>query len=263
MQISVRGYFGVHVLGLGGSGPRVMFRRFGSVRRAGMRWLEEPCDAFFHDDDLVFDSGGLSFAFQQLERLINRLVRKAERAIVHGHHPTRFEIEEGRDGISRAGVHVAECWRIVGSDGEQGEFGRQTAADLRKAAEICRIAGMVDGVFAAAQDVAAITAVGILNNAGAPMARGYVRDFKRTEFVRVPPLELDDVLKAKVGDEIQHMVRNDQNGSRAPFVARLPCDCAQRLPVQVIEMRVSNEDDIHGRQIAQVEAGLAQPLQNE
>ena len=125
---------------------------------------EEPC-AFFHDDDLVFDSR------PELQECAK------ERAIVHGIQ--RDLDQEGRDGISRA-AYIAGCCGIVLMTGRI----RDTAADLRKAAEICRIAGMGDGVSAAGRSRRGTARESL--NAGAPMARGYVRDFKRTQFVRVP-----------------------------------------------------------------------------
>ena len=71
---------------------------------------------------------------------------------------------------------------------------------------------------------------------------------------------LNDVFETEIGDEIENMMRNDERGRAAGFAARLPCNGAQRLAMKMIEMGMRNQDDVHGRQVAQVQAGLAQAL---
>jgi hypothetical protein len=59
------------------------------------------------------------------------------------------------------------------------------------------------------------------------------------------------------------MMRDDESRCRSSFAASLARDRAQRLAVQVIEMRVGYEHNVHRRQVAEIESGLPQALKNE
>ena len=56
------------------------------------------------------------------------------------------------------------------------------------------------------------------------------------------------------------MMRDDQGRRGSSLAASLARDGAQRLAMQVIEVSVGYEDDIHWRQVAQVQSRLAQAL---
>ena len=56
---------------------------------------------------------------------------------------------------------------------------------------------------------------------------------------------------------------DDERGRGPGLAAGLPRDGAQRLAMQMIEVRVRYEDEVHGRQVVQVQSRLAQALQNE
>ena len=58
-------------------------------------------------------------------------------------------------------------------------------------------------------------------------------------------------------------MRDDQRGRGSGLAAGLARDGAQRLAMQVIEVRVRYQDEIHRRQVAQVQSRLPQALQNE
>ena len=62
---------------------------------------------------------------------------------------------------------------------------------------------MVDGVFAAAQHVAAIAAVRIFEDARSPMPRRDVRYVERAVAIGVPPLEFDNLFKAEIGNQVE------------------------------------------------------------
>src|SRR5580704_16746148 len=112
----------------------------------------------------------------------------------------------------------------------------QAAADLAETVEVSGVASVIDRMLASAEDVATVTAVRILEHARAPMARWDVRDFERAFAVRIPPLHLNDLFEAKIRDEIEDMMRNDERRRAASFAARLARDGAQRLAMKMIEM---------------------------
>src|SRR3979411_2294963 len=82
---------------------------------------EESGNTLFHHDHAVANSSCARFLFQQLQRLIHGLVRQAERAVVHGHHPAGVEIKKGTGSVRGISVNIAERRWIVGSNGEQRE----------------------------------------------------------------------------------------------------------------------------------------------
>ena len=88
-------------------------------------------------------------------------------------------------------------------------------------------------------------------------------DGEFTMTVAVPPVQFNHVVKAKVGNQVENMMRH-QNGRRhsaPPF--GLPHDGPQRWPVQVVEVGMSHQHQVNGRQIADFQARLPQTLEDE
>ena len=71
------------------------------------------------------------------------------------------------------------------------------------------------------------------------------------------------MFEAQIGDQIEYMMRNYQCRRGSRLAACLPRDGPQRLAMQVIEVRVRHQHNIHWRQIAQIQSRLPQALQNE
>src|ERR1017187_2172160 len=59
------------------------------------------------------------------------------------------------------------------------------------------------------------------------------------------------------------MMGDAERGRGSGLAPGLPRDGAQRLAMQVIEVRVRYEYDVHRRQVAQVQSRLTQALENE
>ena len=59
------------------------------------------------------------------------------------------------------------------------------------------------------------------------------------------------------------MMRHYERGRGSSLAPGLPCYGAQRLAVQVIEVRMGDEDEVCRRQVAQVQSGLAQTLEHK
>src|SRR5258708_3013563 len=137
---------------------------------------EEVSYAFFHYDCAVFCASGAGFMLEELQRFVGWFVREAERAVVHGDHPSRFEVEESAHGVGRIGVDIGELRRIIGADGGQREFGGKATSDFTAAGKICRCAGVVNRRFGSFQYQAAIAAVRMFENAGTRMARWNMSD---------------------------------------------------------------------------------------
>ena len=122
----------------------------GKGEQPGIRLFKKPGHTFFHHEHAVFNARCLGFFLQQAQRFVHGFVREAKSAVMHGHHPTRIQIEEGPRCIGRAGVDVPEGWRIVGPDWQQRHFRRQTVSDLAEAGEVGGVAGVVKRVLVVA-----------------------------------------------------------------------------------------------------------------
>lgn len=59
------------------------------------------------------------------------------------------------------------------------------------------------------------------------------------------------------------MMRDNERRSAAGFPPRLTRDRAKGLTVQMIEMGMRDEHDIHRRQVAQMESRMAEALQHK
>src|SRR3954453_821276 len=119
---------------------------------------EDAGHAFFKNMNAVHNTGSDGFLFEELHRLFHRLMRQLECSVVHWDHPLRAKIDERSHRVFRAGVNVAVRSRLVSADRQQRTARTQAVPDLAEAAEICRIAGVVNGMFARADHVSAKTA---------------------------------------------------------------------------------------------------------
>src|SRR5690242_20068281 len=133
------------------------------------RQLKEAGHAFLQNQNAVQHTSGLSFLLQKLQRLVYRLVGEAEGAVVHGHHPAGAQVEKGAHRVRWAGVHVAKGGRIVGADGKQRQLRVKLTANFAEAGKIGGVAGVVNRVAFTFQNVAAVAAVRVLDNARAPV----------------------------------------------------------------------------------------------
>ena len=173
---------------------------------------------------------------------------------MHRNHPAGFEIKECLHGIGGVGVNVAELRRIVSADGQQSEFGSEAASDFAEAGKVGSIACVIDRVFARLQDEASVAAMRIFQDPRAPVTRRNVRDRQISVARGLPPIELDDLGKAKVGDQVGDMSGNDDRRRDASLAQVILHNRAQRWPMQMIEVRVRNQHQIDGRQVGNAQA---------
>ncbi len=139
----------------------------------------------------------------------------------------------------------------------------EAGSDLAKSGEVGRIARVVDRVFAASKNVAAVSPMCVPENASSPVARWDMRDGDIAVAIASPPVEFHDVAKTEIRDQIKDMFGHDCGG---PGPAALLCmlhDRPQRGAMEVIEMRMGDEHQINGRKISDAQARLSQALKDE
>jgi hypothetical protein len=224
---------------------------------------EESRDAFFQDHDAVFDPGGSSFLVEELQRFFHRLMREAERAVVHGNHPARLEIQKRLGGVGGIGVNVAKLRGVVGANGKQSEFRCQAAPDFAEAVEIRGVPRVIHRMSAGFEDEASISAMGIFKNTGAPVTRGNVGDGKIAVAGGFPPVELDDLGEAQIRHQVGDVSGNDDGGSNSPCAQIIVNDRAQRGAMQVIKVSVRDKYQIDRGKISNAQTGPTQALQDK
>src|SRR5260221_3436733 len=122
------------------------------------------------------------------------------------------------------------------------------------------VAGVVPGVFAVAKHIAAVAAVRVFEDARVPLARWDVGDVECAVAIGVPSFEFDYLLESEIGNQVKQVMRHDERGRGSGLAAGLPRDGAQRLAMEVIEVSVRDQDNVHWRQVAQIQSRLPQAL---
>ena len=200
-------------------------------------------DAFFGDEDFIADAEAVGFHEQALDGFVEGFISERERAVMHGDEDFRAEIREGADGLLGVHVDIAAAGGFVGADGHQGDIDVMAFADFREAVEVGAIAAMKDAFSAGLDDVAAIIAVGVVNVARAPMMAGRVDDIHAADLQFVPDFHLVDGGKTELPNERGAALRHhDALAGLQDLEAGL---------VEVVEVGVGNEHEIHLRDIAQ------------
>jgi hypothetical protein len=233
--------------GLGGIG------RFLAGGLAGV--LEDFGDAFFEHADAVGDAVVGGELAEPAGWFVHVLKGEAEGSVVHGNEGLGADVVEDFDGFVRAHVDVAERFGAVGADGQEGDFGGEVFADLLEAIEVGAVAGVVNFAALMFEDEAAVAAVVVAQHARAPMFTGGQGDFVIAVLEAFPPVEFDDALEAEVAGEVAHAPGHD-----ADFGMR---ELAQGGFVEMIEVRVSEQDEVNGRKMFKAQAGAFDAFEEE
>ncbi len=216
-------------------------------------------------------NAGLFRRRQQADgRLAHGFAAQRERAEVHGDEGAcGAEVEEGLQGLFGAGVDGAIAVGEVGTDGQQRDLRLQAMADLFETMEVGGVAGVVDAVAAAAQDVTAVVTVGVVEHARAPVAAGRHDDFDLL-FNRVgfeggglPPFEFGDAAEAEFFDQVAHSQGNDCLRRDAGEAFGVAHDPAQGGEIEVVHVRMCEQYRVDGRQVLEEHAGAALAAQQD
>src|SRR5579885_1970417 len=116
---------------------------------------------------------------------------------------------------------------------------------------------------AVAQHITAVSAMRVTQYSRAPMPRRHVSNGYLPMAVAVPPVQLDNIAEAEVGDKIKDVLGNHDRRGRSSIFFGVLHQRTQRGPVQMIEMRVCDQDKINGGKITNFHPGLAESFQDE
>ena len=88
---------------------------------------------------------------------------------MHRNHEARAEIEKATESVFGAGVNAAEVVGTIGADGKKCDLGGEAAAYLGEALKKCRVSRVIDRMALAAEDIAAESAISVVEKLRAPM----------------------------------------------------------------------------------------------
>src|SRR5882762_5341544 len=136
------------------------------------RKLKNFRSAFFKHADAMAEPFGGSELMEPARRFVHVFKREAERPVMHGNKPFGAQVLKNLDGFVGAHVDVAEGFRAIGADGQEGDFGGEVLADLFEAVEVGAVTGVIDFAALMFKDEAAVAAVMVAQHAGTPMFAG-------------------------------------------------------------------------------------------
>ena len=171
---------------------------------------------------------------------------------MHRNHALCAKLEKGAHGFFRIHVHFASAGRIVGANGEQRDIDLVALANFAESIEVSGVAAMKDGATADLHHEAAEAAVRIVQDARTPVMTRGEGDANRPMLVAFPIVQFVHAAKPEIVNEITDFERNNDRLVGGDFT--------QGLAIEMIEMGVSDEDQINRRKIVQTQPGMADSL---
>ena len=206
----------------------------------------------------------LGVGHQPHRRLFHRLAPQRKRAVVHRHHHARPQVDKRLQCLFRACVHRAVVIREVRADRQQRRLRLQPAANLVKAVEVGCVARVVHplpgSIF---QHIAAKQAMRIVDHARAPVLRRRQRHLQPRGFGRLPPTQRAHLGEAQRRNQILYAIRHNRNRRPAGLALGRAHYQPQRRPVQVIHVRVCQQDHVDRRKVVDAHARLFLTAQDD
>src|SRR5579884_1332577 len=106
---------------------------------------------------------------------------------------------------------------------------------------------MIDGMEAIAENVSAIAAMRILHGARTPVFRGSHDDLDMAQVHVLPPFQNMDFSEPEASDQVGNSPGHDDLRRFAGKLPRVSNDLAQRRQIQVVHMRMGEQDRIYRR----------------
>ncbi len=211
-------------------------------------FLEHSRLALIEETDLVQKLKLEGFFEKAAWWFMQRLVAKAEGPKMHRDHHFGAELTERLEGLFGIHVDVALGRRFVGADGKQGKFDLGALADFLEAVKIGGVAAMENGASGVLDEEASESSVAVVEDSRSPVPGRGQGDLEGAVFKTLPVSQLMDPIESEVMNEIADML-----GHGDGLVAG---NGAQRAAVEVVEMRVSNQNEIDGREITELDSRM-------
>src|SRR4030095_582113 len=171
---------------------------------------------------------------------------------MHRNQSSGAEFQKSLDRLFWIHRTLAASWRFVSTNRKQSNFDRITVTDFSKPGKVSAVATVKNGSAVRRDDKSAKVAVQVRQKPRAPMMTRCQRNSERTQFDRLPVIELVHDVKTEIMHQISHTHWHDDW-----LIGGYP---AQRAPVEMIEMSVCNQDEINRRQMMNFETWLLEAL---
>lgn len=214
--------------------------------------LEDGRAAFFEDADVWGEPAGGGVFEEALGRFVQRLVAKAEGAVVHGDEGAGAQFEKGLEGLLGIHVDIALGRVVVGADRQERQLDRAALADFRKAREVSRVSGVENRSHLPFDDKTPKAAVRVVQDACTPMVRRGESDLESAIRKALPEAEFLDLVEAKVMHQVADVLRDDDR----LLIGHL----AEGFAIEVVKMGVRDQNQIDLGQIVQFDSRMAQAL---
>jgi len=216
---------------------------------------EDSGDTFLKDTDLTAEAVSGSQFSQPSGRFVHVFKGQFESAVMHRNKEFCPQIAERFQGLVRPHVDAAEGVGVVSADGEEGNFRGTSAPDFLETREIGAVAGVINAAALVFDQEAAVAPVIVAQHARAPVLGRRQCHPPIAVGEALPPLQFDDALEAEVGGEVAHAPGHD-----ADFRRGQP---AESGAMKMIEVGVSQQDQINGGEVLDFETGAADAFEQE
>jgi hypothetical protein len=226
--------------------PSILERRSLSER---LRIFLEYCRlALIEETDLVQKLKFESLFKKAAWRFVQWLVAKAEGSKMHRNHHLGAKFAKRLESLLGIHVDIALCWRLISSDGKQGEFDVGALANFLESLEVSGVAAVEYGASGVLDEKASESSMAVVEDSCSPVPRWGKGDLQSPVFKALPIPQLMNSIESQIMDKIADMFGH---GDR--LVAG---DCAQRAAIQVVEMRVSDKNEIDCWEIVECDSWM-------
>jgi hypothetical protein len=90
-----------------------------------------------------------------------------------------------------------------------------------------------------------------------------VGDSEPAMAIAVPPVQFDHIVKTKIGNQVENMMRNHDGGRHTLKTSGLLHNRAEGWPVQVVEVGVGNQHQVDRGQVTHLQTWPSNPFQDE
>jgi len=196
----------------------------------------------------------LQRGFQPLDRFPKRFEAEPEGLVVNWNEVAHAGGVTHSDDLLGRGMRSDP--RIVGADRHDGDIKGTAVIQLREAVGLRGVAAENNPAAVSFQDVSVVAAVIIAAHSRAPMFHANRADFQRTggvmNFRFLLPAQLGHLSESCPAKQVACPRRGDQLGAGV--------ETMERPQIEMIEVRVREQDEIDSRQLGDAKRGRGQPF---
>ena len=217
-----------------------------------MKFSKDHWISLLHPGDPGLQCPGLGCEPQSFGRLAQWLVGETEGSVMHGNHQACVKVDERFESLLGVHVNRAKTRRVIGADGQQRDVDWKSFSDLAESVEVSGVSTMINHPSRHFDHEATEAAVRVVEQPGAPVVTRGEGDAHGAVFKTFPVVKLLNDAEPEVMHEITDFERDNNR-----LVRR---DSAQGAPVEVVEVGVSDENQIDAGQSVEFYPWAAHPF---